>query len=98
MSEPASFNFRAQESDIRAFEKYAYDKVFVDFIQGLNDRAVSLAIQALGQRDNDMIRLFGGRAQELLEIVGAFSERKVLAQTEEYLGEPLEDPLKGVGL
>lgn len=91
-------NYQPHEPAIRAFEKYAYDREFSDFIRSLQDRAVSLAIQAIGQKDEIMNRWLGGRAAELLEIVGAFSERKIHRQTEEYLGEPAENPINGADL
>ena len=99
MSAPASFAFVATESVIRAFEKYAHEREFNDFISALQDRAVAVSIMAIGQRDDVLSRWLGGRAQELLEIVGAFSERKILRETDEFLGQPAPDnPLKGLDL
>jgi len=89
-------NYQPHEPAIRAFEKYAYEIEFNAFIKSLEERAVSLAIQALGQKDEIMNRWLGGRAQELLEIVGAFSERRIYRESAEFLGGEQEDPLRGV--
>jgi hypothetical protein len=94
---PASFQFQATEPVIRAFEKFAYEPDFNDFIKYLHDRATTLAIMAVGQRDETLLRWMGGRSQELFEIVAMFSERKILRQTEEFLGDSgQDDPLAGV--
>ena len=94
---PKSIQFVPTEPIIRAFERYGHEREFNDFIKALEDRAVTVAIMALAQRDDFLNRQLGGRGAELLEIVGAFHERRVLRETEEYLGQPIpDDPLRGV--
>lgn len=93
-----SFGFQATEPIIRAFERYCGDREFNEFIKALEDRAVTVAIMALSQKDETVNRWLAGRGQELLDIVASYNERKTLRQTEEFLGQsaPDDNPLQGL--